>query len=394
MRNPPRILFLTRECPVEVGSGGQIRSYHICKALSETGIVKVVVASQWSLKEDDLECVRNEFDLVASVKLKRSRSRGLVGRLIHEFDSFATNTYGVEADEGDRSKVKELISQHDLIWFHTLFVCNSFGIRSHSNSVLDVDDLQSQIQLTSLSLAKGSLNRLNLRRRWLLWRRREKRLLARFCSLCVCSEEDRRTLGGGERIHVIPNGFDPPQHELKKSPAFPQRIGFIGTFRYAPNFDGVNWFIKEVWPQVKRENPSVRLRLVGSGSELTDGLDVDGLGWIDDPSEEIATWSFMIVPVLIGGGTRIKIAEAFSRACPIVSTHLGAFGYELVNGEEALLATEATHFANACVKLLGDQDLQVKLAQRGWERFQGQLEWKTIRKRVQQVLQSTKPMSS
>src|SRR5205807_660617 len=98
-----------------------------------------------------------------------------------------------------------------------------------------------------------------------------------------------------------------------------------------------------------------RLRLVGKGSDGPQkpaGPDIDALGWVDDSAAEIATWSVMAVPIRMGGGTRIKIAEGFSRKCPMVSTRLGAYGYEIEDRRQIRLADTPEDFARACVELV------------------------------------------
>jgi glycosyltransferase involved in cell wall biosynthesis len=114
----------------------------------------------------------------------------------------------------------------------------------------------------------------------------------------------------------------------------------------------------------------------GSDGKLTKlGPDVVGLGWIKDPAEEIASWSAMIVPIRVGGGTRVKIAEAFARKCPVVATRIGAFGYDVRDGEEILLADRADQFAAACIRLLQDPQLGRILTERAHERFLREWTW-------------------
>jgi glycosyltransferase involved in cell wall biosynthesis len=161
----------------------------------------------------------------------------------------------------------------------------------------------------------------------------------------------------------------------------PPRIGYIGTFNYLPNRAGVEWFIRSVWPRIKREVPTVHLRLVGEGSDRYFsgmGADIEGLGWVSDPSVEIASWSTMIVPLHIGAGTRVKIAEAFSRKCPVVSTSLGAFGYLVPNGEDLLLADNAQDFASACVLLIKNPELGLRISKNAWKKFLKSWAWDAI----------------
>jgi hypothetical protein len=91
-----------------------------------------------------------------------------------------------------------------------------------------------------------------------------------------------------------------------------------------PTEMGLKWFIRDVWPRIKREFPRAQVRLVGRGSkgylkEL--GPDIIGRGWLEDPGDEIASWPAMIVPIKVGGGTPVRPAEGFLRRCPVVCNH-------------------------------------------------------------------------
>jgi glycosyltransferase involved in cell wall biosynthesis len=112
------------------------------------------------------------------------------------------------------------------------------------------------------------------------------------------------------------------------------------------------------------------------------GPDVDRLGWMLDPSDEIATWSAMIVPIQLGAGTRVKVAEAFSRKVPLVSTRLGAFGYDVADGKELLLADTPAAFARACIHMIREPGEAATMAQRAWKLFLNNWTWDAIAPRV------------
>ena len=117
-----------------------------------------------------------------------------------------------------------------------------------------------------------------------------------------------------------------------------------------------------MWPIVKRELPRAQLRLIGRGSEgylTTLGPDITGLGWLEDPGDGIASWSAMIVPIKVGAGTRVKVAEGFSRNLAGCATTIGAFGYDVEDGREILLANRAEDFASDCIRLLRSPELEI-----------------------------------
>jgi glycosyltransferase involved in cell wall biosynthesis len=184
---------------------------------------------------------------------------------------------------------------------------------------------------------------------------------------------------------VIPNGFEKPAAEPLRKPATPPRIGFIGYFDYFPNRDGIEWFVQKCWPRIQASVPEARLRLVGQGCDgplKPAGPNIDARGWLADPSAEIATWSAMIVPIRLGAGTRVKIAQGFSRKCPMVSTSLGAFGYDVRDGEDLFLADDANAFADACVRAIRQPAEANAMADRAWRKFLEKWSWEAIGPRI------------
>jgi glycosyltransferase involved in cell wall biosynthesis len=120
--------------------------------------------------------------------------------------------------------------------------------------------------------------------------------------------------------------------------------------------------------------------------EWLSAQNVEGLGWVADADAEMATWTFTIVPVFEGGGTRVKISNAFSRLCPVVSTTLGAYGYEVTSGRELLIADSADDFTSSCRKMLEADGLAEQLAANAWQAFQENWSWDAIGKQVEEAV--------
>ena len=318
------------------------------------------------------------FELLRSVRFLPTPKRSIIDKFRHEFDPRFLNTNGFQAGAADLAWLQNAIFEHDLVWIYGLTVANGFGLWRWPNSVLDIDDIPSSFYRSELAQAKSPGQKLLCSRQIFLWIRHERTLPERFDALCVCSEPDKIIMGGAERIFVLPNGFNPPEKEIARQPAAPPRLGFIGTFSYAPNRDGVHWFVKNVWPLVLNKCPAARLRLAGRASQNENypgAANIDALGFVEDTAAEMATWSLSIVPVLVGGGTRIKIAEAFSRKCPVVSTSLGAYGYDVADGRELLLADTALDFATKCLRLLTNPAESEFLSENAWRKFNENWTW-------------------
>ncbi len=378
-----RILYLAPCSPDEQAYGLQQRTLHISRALEQLGEVEVTVVGFGDRLVG--KAARHESRKKGLVELLEAPRRSLKEQLGFWLDPRVANPHGQVIDPLARTRLLERLEGYDLIWLHHLRTANVFRQWRWPRSVMDIDDLPSNYQRTAFLNGESAKARWRAGLQMLAWKRREQFLAERFDVLSVCSEDDKKYLPKNAPAHVIPNGFDRPAEVPARHPSNPPRIGFVGPIAYAPNLQGVQWFVKECWPRIKREVPEARMRLAGKGSDGTlkpKGPDIDGLGWIADTAQEIATWNLMIVPLHMGGGTRLKIAEGFSRKCPIVSTNLGAYGYGVSDGRELLLADDAETFARACVELIKQPAKGIALAERGWQQFLDKWTWEIIEPRV------------
>lgn len=366
----------------------ELRAVQTARALRMMGEVTTVVvdsegrAQEWEALPDP------EFKLAQRFAVENFPNATAVQKVRWLWDGRMPYPHGTGVNMEGLAKLERLAQEHDVLWFCKLRNANQFPRWSWPRSVADIDDVPSTHALSELQAAQGLKGRLQAWLRYQSWRRRDGLLNERFDVLGVCSEPDRQYLQRlkvTKPLHVIPNGFDAPKTEPVRLPAHPPRFGFIGIFDYAPNREGAEWFARECWPLIKRELPDARLRLVGRESDgplKPSGPEIDGLGFVPDPAAEMATWTAMIVPIRTGAGTRGKIAHAFSAKCPVVSTTLGAHGYGLTSGREALLADTAADFANACVKLARDLKLGQTMTQTAWRLFLQNWTWEAIRPRV------------
>ena len=362
-----------------------MRTLHIGRALQKMGAVSVAVVSSDAATPEAIERTTAEFAVEPPVKVKVRPNRSLIERFRWAADTRFLNVHGCVAEDGDRERLLRRMAEFDLVWVGNSRTPNILNQWQWPHSVLDLDDVPSTFQRTVWENGAGLKEKWKAGLQMRLLKRRELAWKERFSALSVCSEADREYLGGGEHVHVVPNGFERPAAEPMHRPIEPPRIGFIGLYSYPPNLEGMKWFLRECWPLVKKQIPDARLRLVGKDS---DGAlkptepDVDALGFVADPSAEMASWSAMIVPILHGAGTRVKIADAFSRKCPLVSTRLGAFGYDVESGRELLMADRPVEFAEACVSLMRDRSTGHAMAERGFAAFTRKWTWDAIAPRI------------
>jgi glycosyltransferase involved in cell wall biosynthesis len=329
-----------------------------------------------------------EFDVAYSVGAQPCPKRELMQKANWALNPSAACPHGIAVDQASLERVVYSAKQFDMLWFFKLRTANMFPRWAWPRSVVDVDDLPSTFEQSVLNTQRTTRERLSTSVRLWSWKRRERRLGERFNAITVCSQTDKQylqNLGVPSPVHVIPNGYQRPAVDPSPRPAKPPRIGFIGVFDHGPNVEGIRWFVRECWPRIKREVPDARLRLVGrlsDGPLKPHGVDIDAFGWVPDPTDEIATWSAMVVPVHVGAGTRGKIAHAFSQRCPVVSTSLGAYGYDARDGQEMFLAESAETFAEACVRTIRQPASAAAMADRAWQQFLDKWTWDAIRPHI------------
>jgi glycosyltransferase involved in cell wall biosynthesis len=205
-----------------------------------------------------------------------------------------------------------------------------------------------------------------------LFRKVEARAFQKSHLVLVCSEQDKNLalkLAPKATIIVAGNGVDTsyfrssPDRRQAEAPT----VLFTGTFAYQPNVDAVKHFVTDIFPLIKRRVPDCRFVFAGRKAQAvfnTLGIHDGSVTCVSDPPDMRPqferAWVF-VVPLRVGGGTRLKIIEAMAMECAVVSTPVGAEGVPYVNGEHLLLAETPGAFADAVVRLLADSALRQQL---------------------------------
>ncbi len=198
------------------------------------------------------------------------------------------------------------------------------------------------------------------------------------------------------KTHVIPNGVDTDFYRREKVTPIdlpPHSLVFTGTMDFRPNVDAMLWFAREVLPLIQRPVPDVHVYIVGQRPHarldvLRGDPAITLTGAVDDTRPYIIAADVYIVPLRIGGGTRLKLLEALALQAPIVSTTLGAEGFEVTGGEQLLLADEAATFAQAIVELIDDRARAQALSAAGRSFAVQRYDWRSIVPQFEEVYKS------
>ncbi|TMG60851.1 MAG: glycosyltransferase [Chloroflexi bacterium] len=173
----------------------------------------------------------------------------------------------------------------------------------------------------------------------------------------------------------------------------PSTILFFGTIAHYPNTDGLIFFLDNVLPLIKRVRPEVRLLVVGPAPPpeilRRAAPDVIVTGEVPDVRPYLERAKVVVVPLRIGGGTRLKIVEALAMAKPVVSTSLGAEGLDVSDGEDILIADNAPAFADRVAGVLADNALATRLGSAGRRLVERSYDWNASARKLEALYHST-----
>ena len=156
----------------------------------------------------------------------------------------------------------------------------------------------------------------------------------------------------------------------------------MGGYSWFPNADGMRYFAQEILPLVRKGEPRVPVRWIGRTPPEAKGwfetLGVEMLGYVEDVGPELARARCIIVPLRVGGGTRLKILDAWAMGKAVVSTSVGCEGLEARNGENILIADEAEAFATSVLHVLQDPRLHRELGRSGRATAERAYDWEIL----------------
>jgi len=388
-----RILFVSPRLPFPPNSGTKIRISNLLRALADVGDVDLVAYGferEFGQLLDDPVSGAPAWPGLRSVSVLQhpewSRAEAPVfpfriARSIFKRNAVLYSTFPAAPLQ---QRVAALADAADLIWVERLYAALPLRHYAHK-MVVDLDDLEAVKLAREADQAGSVFSRYALRREAARLARTERAAARDFQRVAVCSEGDADCFGAARnKSWVIPNGVD---DELMARPELernPDGLVFVGTMNYAPNIDAVHHFCRDILPLIRARAPNATLSIVGlnpieSVRALHDGRSVFVHGNVPAVAPFVESAAVSIVPLRVGGGTRLKILESLALGTPVVSTTVGAEGLDLRHEEHLLLADSPADFAQAVLRCMEDQGLRTRLASAGQERVGRDYRWSSIR---------------
>lgn len=393
-----RILFLSSWFPHPPDNGARMRTFNLLRQLArrhEVALLSFVRDRQ--VGQSDLDAMATFCRVLGTVpyrNFRRSHPRALL-RPFSMLPRSLLETYNPQME----AQVQEALHRH----IFDLIIASEIGLgMCTSPYVLGLDTIPRVIEDLELSMIQNKIQAQHTwtgraRHRLTWWKQRHYtvRLLRQVQGCTVASDQERALLQSivpdFEPLAVVPNGLDLELYEGDWGPSAPDTLIFPGALTYGANFRAMVFFLGTIFPLIRAQQPGVTLRITGR----TDGVPLHRLpandsviftGYLEDVRPTVAQSQVCVVPLLTGGGTRLKILEAMALGTPVVSTSRGAEGLEVTSGEEILIADEPAEFAHTVLRLLDNETLCAKLAANGRRLVEKRYSWETCAQKLEQLL--------
>ena len=397
MPSRPRILFLSQCLPYPPDSGIKIRAFHVLRQLRKEFDVTVLMFSRRNHQPDAASrasgwCALRDLGLDAfeplPIEAEGSRIRkgwdhlrSVVTRRAYTFYEYRSAAFRRQIREA-RSRPGIRLVHLDSIDLHGAvgdlpavpLACTHPDIESHA------------LRRRADRLASGPL-RWYVRHQAALVERTERALSPAFAANLVTSELDAgrlRALAPEAKVVVAPNGVDTTFFTPPASTRPPTgRVTFVGPSFFEPNRDAIDFFLRDIWPLVRARHRTASFHTIGRGTpddaarfSMHDG--VTAHDHVPDVRPHLADSDCVIVPIRYGGGTRLKVLDAWAMGRAVVSTSVGCEGLRAVDGENILIRDTPDGFAEAVAELLANAELRSRLGKNGRRTVEDLYGWETI----------------
>jgi glycosyltransferase involved in cell wall biosynthesis len=372
-----RLLFVSSRYLFPTDSGGKIRTVNILRGL-KGGAFEIVLASPLphGLRGDRPETLSicDRFvgwpDSARGALFQWTRMRHLVSRLPVAVATDYSET-GHRAILGELERCPDVVVvdfPHAAVLAPPPYPCPA---------VIFTHNVEAEIFRRHAEIARNPLKRAIWRDQTAKMERYEREILSRFASVVAVADRDReyfKRVYGVYNAWTIPTGVDLDYFTYASSAAQKDSDGgtvvFTGSMDWMANVDGVEFFMDAVWPAISRARPRSRCVIVGRTPPRTlveraraRRLNWEFTGFVDDVRPFVHNAHVYVIPLRVGGGTRIKVYEAMAMGCPVVSTRIGVEGLPVERERHYVEADSAADMATAVLSLLDDRGRSARLSQ-------------------------------
>lgn len=398
-----RILFVAHTLPFPENSGSKIRIANLLRAACALGEVQFIGYVEGGHPDDPChaEAIRQLRELCPNAivlardpvwwtPFDKASTLQTLRHYVFAPGAFVFREFRCDA-------LVEAVLKHaaeaDAVWVERLWVADRLTPIGHK-LVVDLDDIESV--KTRRRLSGRPLSLITLAAWYDYWKtvRTERAVLDRFARAVVCSQTDVAFWPGKEeRVWVVPNGFNERLLALDIPARSARRAIYVGTLDYWPNVEAAKVFCKYVMPLLTARYPDFEFWIVGRSPlpqalELDNGRNIRVFADVPDVLEYLRQASVSVVPLNVGGGTRLKILESIAAGIPVISTDIGIEGIELEPDMHYLRANTPEEFAAAVIRMIEDPALGQRQVASARTEIQRRYTWSAIRDNVSEELRS------
>jgi glycosyltransferase involved in cell wall biosynthesis len=387
------ILFLSNWFPYPPGNGSKLRIYNLLRGLTQFHEVTLLSFADklvTDLSLHKLQSICRGIYVIPGKKYDPSSIQSRLGFLSSTPRSIR-DTFSSEMAH----HIKDLQKRDDF----DLVIASQIGTAGYNryfkNKPSILEEVEIDVLYENFTRANSIYQRFRQGLTWSKHRRYIARLLKDYTVCTVASEQEKRLVSrifpGYESIEVIPNCIDLADYDNVDETPKPGSLIFTGSFLYHANYDAMVWFLEEIFPTVEIQIPNLHLTITGDHANLPLPTynNVTLTGFIDDVRPLIASAWVSLVPLRIGGGTRLKILEAMALKTPVVATSKGAEGLDVKHEFNILIADTAQEFAEAVVRLSKESGLRQKLVENAYNLVFQKYNWPFVMPRFLELIQKT-----
>lgn len=384
-----RILFLSRWFPYPANNGSKLRIYNLLRGLGHDHSVDLISffdPTEGAIDSTGLAPYCKKIVSIPWKEYKPSSLRAIRGFFYPEPRS-VVDTYSAEMEQAIQGAESE---NYDLV------IVSQIDMAIYRKLIRKIPALLEEVEIGVLhqnyNQSPFGLKRLRHGLTWFKHRIYLRRLLRDFSACTVVSEKEaelvRQIAPACKKLTVIPNGIDLEEAlKIQRDPQ-PATMIYTGSFRYYANYEAMLWFVSEVFPLVRRVVPEATLTITGDsgGKILPTVKGVILTGYVPDVRPLVAGSWLSLAPLRNGGGTRLKVLEAFALRTPVVATVKGAEGLAVKNGQHILIADDPSEFAAQVVSLFRDPALRERLTTAALSLVENKYAWPVVLPRFQQLV--------
>jgi sugar transferase (PEP-CTERM/EpsH1 system associated) len=396
-----RILWLNAGLLLPLDKGGKLRTWHLMRHLARRHRITYLSFADRDVRAADKDGMREVCERLEVVP-RRTAAKGsfafyagaaasLVDPLPYAAGRYRSRAYA--------HAVRRLLAtgSFDLVVCDFLVPAVNMPRTLPCPSVVFTHNVEAAIWRRHSEQQTNPIRRMLFHQQWRRMLRFEGSTLGRFDQILAVSDTDRTTFQQLYQhdlrapIVTVATGVDTSFFSPRGNPVAPRHLVFTGSMDWIPNEDAMKHFCADVLPLVRAKEPDVTLSIVGRAptpavQRLADISGVEVTGRVDDVRDHIGRAAVYVVPIRIGGGTRLKIFEAMAMGKAVVSTTIGAEGLPVTDGRDVVIADAPTQFADAVVTLLRDRSRREALEHAARELVITHYDWATVAGQLEEAL--------